>query len=70
MFRYVRYFAEILTRQISPLPTRLLLKKIRMSSLPHFSKRRVGCKPILKFYNVMDLPRKLLYASSSKEDVE
>eukprot|EP01091_Cochliopodium_minus_P018634 TRINITY_DN7614_c0_g1_i1.p1 TRINITY_DN7614_c0_g1~~TRINITY_DN7614_c0_g1_i1.p1 ORF type:complete len:679 (-),score=154.91 TRINITY_DN7614_c0_g1_i1:367-2403(-) len=68
--RYVRYFAEILTSQIKPLPVRLMLRKIRMTSLPHFSKRRVGCKPILKIYSMIELPRKLLFASSTKEDVE
>lgn len=66
----MRYFAEILTKQIKPSPVKILLKKITMKSLPHFSKRRVGCKPLLKIYSVMELPKKLLYATSSKDDVK
>ena len=66
--RYVDYFGKILRDRKTPVVKDVRIGKVVMHGIPNFSKSREGCKPILKVYNVAQLPKRLLYASGDPRD--
>lgn len=66
--RYVRYFGLILNQRQIPHVVDVCIKKIVLRGVPLFSKKREGCKAILKVYNVSQLPKRLLFASGDPQD--
>jgi hypothetical protein len=66
--RYVAYFGKILKERKTPVVQDVRIRKIVLKGVPNFSKTREGCKPILKVYNVSQLPKRLLYASGDPRD--
>ena len=66
--RYVAYFSKILKDRKTPVVNDMRICKVVLQGVPNFSKKREGCKPILKVYNVSQLPKRLLYASGDPRD--
>lgn len=66
--RYVAYFAKILQERKAPVVRDMRICKVVLKGVPNFSKKRAGCKPILKVYNVSQLPKRLLFASGDPRD--
>lgn len=59
--RYVNYFHAILRNRVIPKPRALIIKEIKFSSPPRFTKR--GCRPLFRVYNSSSYPRQLTYSS-------
>lgn len=66
--RYVSYFGKILREKKTPMVNDVIIRRVYCHGVPKLSKKREGCKPILKVYNVSQLPKRLLFASGDPRD--